>query len=76
LCAPKSNLFFEKSSPAGTSVTDSCQGDSGGPLMFADANGALFVGGVVSTGKGCEGRGLYTRVSAYEYWIAETIAQN
>jgi len=34
------------------------------------------VGGVVSIGKGCEGRGLYTRVSAYEYWIAETIAQN
>jgi len=44
--------------------------------MFGGPDGALFVGGVVSVGNGCKARGLYTRVSAYEFWIAQTIAES
>ena len=57
-------------------LTDACHGDKGGPLMFRGPDGALFVGGVVSVGNGCKARGLYTRVSAYEFWIEETLNEN
>lgn len=55
---------------------DSCQGDSGGPLIAFDAGGCPYQIGVVSYGRGC-GRarqfGVYSRVSAIQDWVAETI---
>lgn len=50
---------------------DSCQGDSGGPLTRRQR-----LVGLVSTGFGCGLKGvpaLYTRVSAYEDWIAAAV---
>jgi len=55
---------------------DSCQGDSGGP--FIDAESKTLIG-VVSWGIGCARAGypgVYTQVSYYVDWIAETIAAN
>ncbi|XP_043238710.1 venom protease-like [Amphibalanus amphitrite] len=51
---------------------DACRGDSGGPLMVRLADDTYQLVGVVSAGFGCgnpEFPGLYTRVSAYSYWI-------
>lgn len=55
-------------------IRDSCQGDSGGPFVVKDSiTNAYYLSGVVSNGVGCRGRGVYTRVSAYEQWIQDTI---
>ena len=55
---------------------ETCIGDSGSPLV--DAGSADRVIGVVSFGSGCAGDlpvTVYTRVSAYAGWIAETMRQ-
>jgi secreted trypsin-like serine protease len=54
-----------------------CNGDSGGPLIGQRASdGRRVVVGVVSFGEeSCwaESPGIYTRLSAYQHWIANTI---
>jgi len=59
---------------------DACQGDSGGPLTIRTTVRAQSpqakLAGVVSFGVGCARPGLpgvYTRVSRYSTWIAQTI---
>ena len=56
---------------------DTCQGDSGGPLVQKDATtGQWYLSGVTSYGEACAGRGVYVRTTAFESWIAQTIAAN
>jgi hypothetical protein len=60
---------------AGRRDTDSCQGDSGGPLIKVNKNGCPYQIGVVSWGVKCaveDTPSVYTRVSKYADWIAET----
>lgn len=64
---------------AGTAVspiTDTCQGDSGGPLAV-DVGGTWTLAGITSFGEGCadpDFLGVYTRVTSYTAWVAETQA--
>lgn len=63
---------------AGAGRDETCIGDSGGPLVAGGSGGADRVIGVVSFGSGCAGDlpvTVYTRVSAYAGWIAETMRQ-
>jgi len=63
---------------AGAGRDESCIGDSGGPLVAEGPGGTDRVIGVVSFGSGCAGDlpvTVYTRVSAYAGWIAETLRQ-
>ena len=58
------------------SFGDSCYGDSGGPLYVPTDEGEFLVG-LVSRGRSdvkreCGDGGVYTRLSAYLPWIAET----
>lgn len=63
---------------AGTGRQETCVGDSGGPLVVEGSGGVDRVIGVVSFGTGCAEDlpvTVYTRVSAYAGWIAETMRQ-
>lgn len=63
---------------AGGGQEETCVGDSGSPLMAGDAGATDRVIGLVSFGTGCAGDRpvtVYTRISAYEDWIAETMRQ-
>ena len=57
-----------------------CDGDSGGPLLGSRASdGHRVVVGVVSFGEeSCWAKtpGVYTRVSAYQHWIKDTVASH
>jgi len=62
---------------AGAGRDETCVGDSGGPLIAED-RGTDRVMGLVSFGSGCAGDlpvTVYTRVSAYAGWIADTIGR-
>jgi secreted trypsin-like serine protease len=62
---------------AGAGRDETCVGDSGGPLIVED-RGTDRVAGLVSFGSGCAGDlpvTVYTRVSAYAGWIADTIGR-
>jgi serine protease 7 (enterokinase) len=55
---------------------DTCQGDSGGPLV-AQRNGKWQLEGLTSYGyQKCGDGGVYTRVSFYDSWIRQIVANN
>ncbi|BFZ02936.1 hypothetical protein BsWGS_05975 [Bradybaena similaris] len=59
----------------GTNGEDACQGDSGGPLM-CERGGRWYQAGIVAAGYLCGDPatpGLYTRISHYRKWIADTM---
>ena len=63
---------------AGAGRDETCVGDSGSPLVAEGPGGVDRVIGVVSFGTGCAEDlpvTVYTRVSAYAGWIAETMGQ-
>ncbi|XP_055515419.1 proproteinase E-like [Leucoraja erinacea] len=66
---------------AGGYEKSGCNGDSGGPLNCQGAEGLWYVFGVVSFGssRGCntpQKPTVFTRVSAFNSWIASTMASN
>lgn len=61
---------------AGSNTADACDGDSGGPLYCVDyLSQSQVLVGVISSGQdNCTTgfNGVYTRISAYAHWIAQT----
>jgi secreted trypsin-like serine protease len=55
---------------------DTCQGDSGGPLVNRASDGRWYLTGITSFGIGCGNTGVYTRTSAYQNWIVQTLNSN
>ncbi|KAL2296562.1 hypothetical protein Nmel_015881 [Mimus melanotis] len=65
----------------GDGIISSCNGDSGGPLNCQGADGSWQVHGIVSFGSslGCNyyrKPSVFTRVSAYNSWIEQVMANN
>ncbi|XP_078499119.1 chymotrypsin-like elastase family member 2A [Lissotriton helveticus] len=65
----------------GDGIISSCNGDSGGPLNCRATDGSWQVHGVVSFGStlGCnysKKPSVFTRVSAFNSWISQTMAAN
>ena len=62
---------------AGNGNPNACSGDSGGP-MSCEYNGVWYVAGVTSWGSlMCQGvPGVYTRLTYYDDWIKEHMANN
>lgn len=57
-----------------TNGTGACHGDSGGPA-YVVANGVYYLWGVTSRGPNpCTTFSIYTKVSSYNQWIAQTAA--
>lgn len=57
---------------------DSCRGDSGGPLVCERPGGGWVVYGVTSWGHACrtqQSPGVYTKVSAFSFWIQKVIGR-
>ncbi|XP_016983119.1 chymotrypsin-like protease CTRL-1 [Drosophila rhopaloa] len=65
---------------AGSENGDTCQGDSGGPLAVEynyEGNTSYTQIGIVSFGpNSCNSNSLYTNISIYNHWIAETVHAN
>ncbi|KAE8594783.1 hypothetical protein XENTR_v10019798 [Xenopus tropicalis] len=66
---------------AGGDIRSVCNGDSGGPLNCQGADGRWYVHGVASfvSGYGCntlKKPSVFTRVSAFNSWIQQTISEN
>jgi len=58
-------------------LIDTCQGDSGGPLMLFNSSNQWILIGLTSNGIGCAEAnysGVYTRVAAFQDWIATTMS--
>uniref|UniRef100_A0A182MDC4 CLIP domain-containing serine protease n=1 Tax=Anopheles culicifacies TaxID=139723 RepID=A0A182MDC4_9DIPT len=76
---PDANIDQTQVCAGGAANKDSCRGDSGGPLMYVgqrNAEGVLYLGGLVSFGRQCglEGvPGVYTRVNQYIEWIVSNL---
>lgn len=58
---------------AGGDGKDTCTGDSGGPLIDRETGQVV---GIVSSGVGCGGTGLYTRVASYISFINENLGDS
>jgi secreted trypsin-like serine protease len=68
----RADMMLCAGAPAGG--IDACQGDSGGPLAVP-IGPSWFLAGIVSFGSGCGTAGypgVYTRVTTYLSWIAQT----
>ncbi|XP_042333786.1 proproteinase E-like isoform X2 [Sceloporus undulatus] len=66
---------------AGGDIRAGCNGDSGGPLNCQAADGKWYVHGIASfvSSRGCDTLKkptVFTRVSAFNAWIEETIASH
>ncbi|XP_072887838.1 proproteinase E-like [Hemitrygon akajei] len=66
---------------AGGAEKSGCNGDSGGPLNCQGSDGLWYVHGVTSfvSGYGCntyKKPTVWTRVSAFNHWITQTMANN
>ncbi|XP_053307548.1 proproteinase E-like [Spea bombifrons] len=66
---------------AGGDAQSGCNGDSGGPLNCQGVDGRWYVHGVTSfvSSRGCntfKKPTVFTRVSAFNTWIQETMSQN
>lgn len=44
--------------------------------MKDKSTNSFYLAGVVSSGVGCGGKGVYTKVSVFEDWIKTTMAKN
>jgi len=74
------NYDFEKNEICAGAAGEKgvCDGDSGGPFVVEDnKTNSYYIAGVVSySDQFCKASSGYTKVSAYETWITQTIADH